>query len=142
MVDSKKHTLEDIFIKYDNKYNLTKKEFKEICKVFNNILMRTIVDTGFEYKLPHRLGSISVRKKKSKGGAIDFAHYKKTGDIIKHTNKHSGGYHAAFYWSRRSPQAIFANKFIYKFFPVRFYKKYLADAIRERNTINKYFDYD
>ena len=138
----KKNTLEDIYEKYDNKYNLSKKEFREINRTFNNVLMKSIIETGYAYKLPHRLGTISVRKRKSKAGMIDFGHLQKTGEVIRHTNKHSGGYHAAFYWDRKAPQAIFANKYLFKLFPVRYYKRYLSEAIKDRNTINKYFEYE
>ena len=61
--DSKKHTVKDIYKQYDNKYNLTEKEFRTICKTFNLALMKTLVNTGHEYKLPYRLGSMSIRKK-------------------------------------------------------------------------------
>tara|TARA_R110000851_G_scaffold236923_3_gene389600 strand:+ start:2333 stop:2779 length:447 start_codon:yes stop_codon:yes gene_type:complete len=135
-----KNSLEDAFLNYENPHKLTKKEFKEICETFNHCLMEAVINTGYIYKLPRKLGTVSIIKEKArKQGYIDFAHFNKTGEVIRHKNRHSDGYFAKFFWAKSSPYCLVANKMFYKFKPLRFYKRKLARSIIDNNTITKYF---
>ena len=138
-----KNTLSDAFVNYDNKHNITWKEFILICKTFNHIIMKAVIETGKQYKLPKALGTIAIIKKRSSRlSYIDFNHFNKTGEVVRHKNKHSEGYYAKFYWDKSAPHCRVSNKMRIKYVPVRFYKRTLARAIIDNNTISKYFGYD
>lgn len=136
-------TLQDIYILYPNNEKVDWGTFRDVCKTFNHLLVKSAIETGNIYKLPLRLGTISARKRKaSKGKKIDMLHFFKTGERIYHKNRHSEGYYAQLFWDKSSPQCIVTNTGLIKYVPTRYHKRYLSSAIRDRNLIVKYFEYN
>lgn len=137
-------TLIDVYKEYPysqdttSPYYCTKKEFTEINKAFNLLLVRYLINTGELYKFPGGLGNIKVRKRKARLDEqfIDFKKTKALGKTVHFQNMHSGGFYARFKWYKN--RVSLANKNAFKFNPVRAAKRFLAKSIKERNTILNY----
>lgn len=133
--------IKDIYSEYDNPHNLSQAEFATIIKTFNYLFIKSMIDQGYIYKLPNSLGIMLVAKKKQKRkGVMDFKHYMQTGERQFITNNHSGGFRAHFTWIMKKNYGKmykgFANLATFK--PVRYFKRYLADCIKNRQTMNNY----
>lgn len=117
-------------------------QYKLILDTFHKILCSHIVELGTRYKLPHRLGTISIRKKinTQKRRMVDFQKTKQYGITVYHNNYHSEGKFCFYHWDKDLPYGLFTFKQIYKFEPTRYNKRTLAKGIKERNTINKYLE--
>lgn len=143
-------TLDNIYYTYPYRYNnkskyyISKKQYKDISKDFYAMLSEMIVN-GFTYKLPSRIGEISIVKFKSNKRSIDW---KKTNELygeenkvssekkrVYHTNTHSEGYSARWWW-----EASRWLKFntLYRFKPTRYNNRYLTKKIKDENSILKY----
>jgi len=140
--NKKSVTLYEAYNYFPRKNELTRPEYTEILKTFNQLLFQSMADTGYIYKLPQRLGTISVRKRPTTGRAFSWPHYHKTGEKKYFKNKHSDGFYARYHWDKSKPYMLLRNSGIIKFVPTRNWKRYLATNIIEHNTIHKYFDHD
>lgn len=132
-----------MFKTYDNKYNISIADYELITNTFFTLLGRTIVDTGNVYRLPYRMGTLSMRKRPIFGrGTFDYQLYKETGIKRYRQNNHSSNYVGTFYWDThygrfdtKLPDSVMLFK------PARDLARYSATKIRDANTINKYYDY-
>ena len=85
----------DTFEAYDNPYNLTKEQFKQIVYAFNTLVANSMVMEGKVYTLPAGVGNIGIYKKVTgKYGYFDFDYFRKTGEKRVVRNKHSAGFFA------------------------------------------------
>lgn len=141
---AKKNTLRDAYdyFKYQDKVDF--KTYREVCRTLNHLLMSSMIDTGVSYKLPNKMGVMEIRKYKRLEGykKIDFNHLRKTGEIKRFHNSHSDGWYAKFVWNKKTRNSNVAYRSIYEFKPIRYYKRALARAIIDNNSILKYFTYD
>ena len=88
----------DTFNTYNNKYNISKADFEVITRTFFTILGRNIIETGNVYKLPHRTGTLSIRKRPVFGrGTFDYQLFKETGIKRYRQNNHSSNYVGTFF---------------------------------------------
>jgi hypothetical protein len=119
----------------------TYKEYKLILDTFHKLVSKNIIELGTRYTLPHKLGVLSIRRKKNKPKkVIDFHKTKLYGETIYHNNYHSEGQYCFYHWEKEFPYAIFTYKQLYEFEPTRFNKRTLAKGIKEKNTLNKYVE--
>lgn len=131
-------------ISESSKYNVEYSIYRAICEDANKLLSQAIVEEGFFFNIPYRLGTIRIKKKKInfKNLKPNFGLYNETEGEIKnkHLNEHSGGYYCMFYWNKQS--CVVKNKSAYCFIPTRANKRYLASAIksRGRELINTYYE--
>ena len=159
-VDKRVHTLftdysnQDYYKFYKNKYKNTVdiSTFRKVIKDLNTAIRYEIVNNNYDYKLPKRLGIITVRKFKKKikiesgkrpgyNLAPDWKATKKLWEedeearknkiLIRHENKHSKGYTFHIRYSKRI--ANFKNKSLYRFKPTRTMQRELANNIKENN---------
>jgi hypothetical protein len=78
------------------------KAFTSVLEAYNlgicDLLLR-----GKEVKLPFRLGTVYVQKKKLNFNNLpfDYGTWRKTGQKLFHTNRHSDGYRAQFHWRKQ-----------------------------------------
>lgn len=135
-------TWTDIYEKYDNIYNISKKEYEAILKLTNKLCMEAVIETGYELRFPLRLGTLYVQRQKPKCNPIDLNHYMKTGEKVYHRNRHSHGYMARFKWDKSMRNATFPYRAAFEFLPTRSAKNHLSKCIKEKNTIIKYMEYD
>lgn len=71
---------------------------------------------------------------------MDINHYAQTGEKIAYRNKHSEGYLATFLWDKDIPYGKFNRRHFIKLKPTRANKKLLVNAIRDKNTMPKYYE--
>lgn len=129
-----------------SKYNIDYKVFRNICKDYNKLMMSLIIDQGYFFKLPYKLGLIRIKKNKPKLNKTklkpDFGLYTSSGGKYKnkHLNEHTGGFYCRFYWSKIN--ALIVNKGPYSFIPTRQNKRYMAKLLKENglSQVNKYFE--
>lgn len=133
-------------IERGSKYKVNKKLFRDICKEYNSLLMALIIKEGYFFKVPYRIGTIRIKKRKTVMDPAklkpDFGLYNKSNGKYKnkHLNEHSGGYYVRFYWSKVN--SIIINKTAYSFIPTRDNKRFLVKTVKEGGVsqVNKYFD--
>jgi hypothetical protein len=159
-VDKRTHTLFtdynnlDYYKFYKNNYKNTVdiSTFRKVIKDLNTAIRHEIVDNNYDYKLPKRLGIITVRKFKKKiktapnkrvgyNLAPDWKATKKLWEedeearknkiLIRHENRHSNGF--TFHIRYTKSIANFKNKSIYRFKPTRTMQRELANNIKENN---------
>jgi len=127
-----------------SKYHLDYKTFRSICEEFNKELSTEILE-GYFFKMPYRLGTIRIKKRKVdlKNLKPDFGLYNESEGLYKnkHINEHSGNYYVRFYWNKNR-ETIIKNKSPYSFIPTRENKRNLAKLIKEDGIlqVNKYFE--
>lgn len=157
---SKAFTIVNIHDNYSKEFlsnhpnHLEKALFKSILSDFFKLLVDEIINEGYVYKIPHHMGEIYIKRfKPTKGSSnkpIDWeltneiygAHNKKAkkGEkkFIYHRNNHSGGYSGRWYWRRKDSKIL--NKSIYRMRAVRDNSRAVSQAIKHKNTINKYLE--
>jgi hypothetical protein len=92
---------------------LTSREFTAVLECFNTKVLNLLL-SGVEVKMPFTTGSMYVVKKKVNYDhlSLDYGHWRKTGEKLFHTNRHSDGFVAHFHW--RKTGAVFINKTLYE----------------------------
>lgn len=132
-------------IQPESKYNIEYKIYRSICEDANKLLMSQIIEDGWFFRMPYRLGVIRLKKRKVdfKNLKPDFGLFNKSSEEYKnkHLNDHSGNYYVKFYWNKKLA-TIIKNKTAYSFIPTRFNKRSLAALLKREGIlqINKYFD--
>jgi len=120
--------------------------FRDICQDFNKMIFSLILNEGYFFKMPYRLGTIRIKKRKvnvtSKNLKVDFGLLNESGGkyVNKHLNEHSGGYYLKFHWNK--VDMVIINKQFYSFIPTRINKRELARIVKENGIlqVNKYFE--
>ena len=144
MVSKKRKTIVDYYINYKWRHEpksihcKSKKEFTSVMTRFMELLSEHIME-GNTYKLPHKMGSIRIRKfKPTKRKSINWQLSKKFGKHIYHTNKHSNGLTGEWYWDKKG--ARLKNQSLYVLEATRGNNRALAKKIINNNTIKLYYD--
>lgn len=141
------------YIKSGNKlYNVSSTLYLAILSEYNKGVISIILDHNNDYKIPHGLGTIGLRKYKPKletdNGKIivnklpiDPVSTRKLWDsnpeakekkiYVRFSNKHSGGYVFKMYWFRG--KAIFRNKSIYTIKFKRDFTRLISQRIQEKS---------
>lgn len=131
-------------ISENSKYNIGYKIYRDICEEFNKQLIKIIIEKGYSFDIPYRLGIIRIKKRKINYNNLkpNFGLYNKSEGKLKnkHLNEHSGGYYCMFYWCKKL--AIVKNKTAYCFIPTRYNKRWLSSEIKERQKelVNNYLE--
>lgn len=133
----KSKTLVDSYKEFDksgdNIYNIDKNTYRNICIDFNEMLVDYIISDAGEVSLPCRLGTLRVKKIKSKKRKmVDWKNTKEYGKLIYHLNMHTDGYYYKWHWKKQN--ALFANKSVYSFKPLRKYKREVAQLLKENKV--------
>lgn len=127
-----------------SKYKIEYKIYRDICEEFNKELSKLIIDKGFTFDIPYRLGNIRIKKHKINYNNLkpNFGLYNESEGKLKnkHLNEHSGGYYCMFYWNKKA--AIVKNKSYYCFIPTRYNKRWLSSELkgRGRELVNNYLE--
>lgn len=131
-------------ISENSKYNVDYNIYRDICEDANKLLINSIVDDGYRFSIPYRLGFLRIKKKKInfKNLKPDFGLFNSSNGEIKnkHLNENSGGYYCLFYWNKKA--CVVKNKTYYCFIPTRHNTRYLASQLklRGKELINSYFE--
>lgn len=141
-------TLNDayLFYKKNTKDPMSEREFKEIAYGLNKIISDLIITESFEYRIPHGLGFLRIKKGKMKlsirNGRLDInkniIDWKETWDyweeqypglsrneikkiegkkVVFQTNDHTNGEVMRWYWDKRTSKT--KNISAYMFKPVK-----------------------
>lgn len=139
MRNTKSYTTIDYYNFYINsidkgsQYDITVEQFKNIFGDFSKFISNEVIDQSKEYKLPCRLGYLSVIKSKpktytSKSLKIDYHESKVQNKLVYFTNVHSNFYKYRYYWDKHS--MLTPNKSKYQFIASRANKRRLAQVIK------------
>lgn len=132
-------------IKLDSKYNIEWKTYKSIVGLFNKLVSKAIIEDGFMFKVPYRIGTIRIKKRQNNLDRLkpDWSTYNVSNQEIKnkYLNDHTDNWYARFYWSK-SKDSIIKNKTLYSFIPTRDNKRYLSKLLKTNGMyqMNKYFE--
>lgn len=142
---TKNYGIDDIYKQYvsehkDDGFIVDEKTFKSIINDFNKNIMQAIL-YGYEYKMPGRLGSLRIKKKKlnihkylkdtknpSRHQVINWKLTNKIGKVTFYLNE----YIYRFYWYKRN--CNIPNCHAYMFFPTRTHKRQLARLIIDKRV--------
>jgi hypothetical protein len=138
-----RYTIIDIYETFPFKDEIEKDNFLNICKTFNALFVKHLVETGNVLRVPNSLGTLSIRKRKSgKRKNLDLIHLARTGEKRYIKNKHSENYYARYHWSKKFPYLLTSYPVAYKLVMSRKAKRFLSSSIKNNNTINKYYEYE
>lgn len=145
MKQTKSYTVKDFYKSYmeyiDNVlYEVDYATFRGIVTDYFKHIRDGIIEDGQTFKIPCRLGTLSIVKHKPKQWngeslRIDFKTSQDLGKIIYHLNEHSGGFKYRFHWSKIA--TTIPNKIQYQLIVTRENKRRLAQIIKngERDYI-------
>jgi len=108
---------EDITVK-NHPFYINYASYKEFFINFFIEISKAIIREKLIFKIPYRLGYISIRKKKTKVDRKlpNFKIYNETGKIVSHSNIHTNGYYFYFEWDKTSSYYTkFKNQSFYRF---------------------------
>ncbi len=136
------YTLKELYLDYikdiepNSPYYITFKEYGDITGEFYKELSRLLIYESKTIKLPFRLGSLTVIKKKPKTFSpatlnIDWQESKRYHKWIHHINDHTGGFKYRFLWSKKDCRVV--NQDLYRMVFSRTNKRELAKAIKSGN---------
>lgn len=143
------------------KPNVKREEFFEIVAKFNREIIKNIIYNNLQFKMPYRLGVLSIIKIKRNQCEIDEnGNLNKSGMVIDrprtwalwkvnpkareekkyvyHLNEHTDGYLYKYSWEKKG--ANVPNIMSYKFNPIRANKKWLYDVLTDEELKVDYFE--
>jgi len=134
------YTLDDYFISYKEytknnpAYNVTQSKFFSVIKDYFKFLSKELILESKEIRLPARMGTLYVEKRKPKkynsdSLRVDFKSTRELGKLVLHLNEHSDGYNYSFHWNKKD--ILLKNKSLYELIMTRANKRRLAKAIKE-----------
>ena len=135
----KSYTLDDYFESYKEytsgnpAYIVSKKQFNALLKDYFSFLSKELIDNAKEIRLPARMGTLAVIKRKPKRYdfaclRVDFHSTKESDKTILHLNEHSDGYNFRFHWCKKD--ILISNKSMYELVMSRANKRRLAHMIK------------
>ena len=118
--------------------DISRSDYRAICCAFNKAIVEEALE-GKVVKLPHRMGSLWVKKYKMDPNKpnIDLNESKKAGEVIYHLNFHSDGYNARWAWSKRNN--LVTNLIYYSFHATRANSRALAKVMKQPDGHKRYF---
>lgn len=140
LAKGKGYSLDHAFKFYKEKHgrNVDLATYRKICYAFNKMLVDDVLE-GKIVKLPHRLGSLWIKKYKInlEKLAIDFKATKEYGKTIYHLNEHSDGYEARWAWSKRNN--LVRNLIYYSFTATRENSRRVSKVMQTEGGHKRYF---
>ena len=125
--DYKKENKNDSLLMVD--YSL----YRAVCEYFNKEISSKIILDTHEFSIPSRLGSIRIKKIKGNNTKrVDWKTTKENDVKVYHLNWHTDGYYYKWFWHKQ--KALFKNKSVYSFTPIRMNKRRLAKLLKENKV--------
>lgn len=82
------------------------KKFKDIVNVYFALLTEAMIQTGYFYKLPYRLGELGIVKYKVKGKKLlNFSVFHNTGEYVTSKMDFGNGFVAKPFWVKTKDRA-------------------------------------
>lgn len=126
------------FYKKKHGAKVDKSTYRKICYAFNKSVCEDVLE-GKMVKLPHRLGSLWIKKFQVNPDKppIDLNETKKAGKIVYHLNFHSDGWCARWSWSKLNK--LVSNLIYYSFTPSRENSRAVAAVMKQPDGHKRYF---
>lgn len=126
-------------IEKDTVYDVGYTKYKAIVVDYFKYIINQVMEHSAEFKLPCRLGTLSIIKKLPKyydkrSLRIDYKATKECNKLVFLLNEHSNYFKYRFYWNKQD--SMITNKTWYRFVATRDNKRRLAQIIK-----NKEHDY-
>lgn len=117
---------------YKDTNTLTKRQIKQVIYLYNKLLSYWIINKGYTFKLPHRLGSLSINKGQMGYCKLyfDYEQWNKNKVKVYHTNDHSDGWYASIYWDKKTCKV--PNQSYYKFELTRGNNREIAKIMKKQ----------
>jgi len=134
-------------------------KYSKVLNLFNKGVSKLILENSFEFILPARLGTLRVKKYKTKPKLDENGNLVKKGlspnwvatkelwasspdakekkTLVYHTNKHSGGYQ--YKWHYSTYRSNCKNKTAYLFKASRTNKRRLSSLVQDENFKGDYY---
>ena len=137
----KSYTISDFYefylsyIERETVYDVDYKTYRQIVEDYFKSIVEEIMENSREFKLPCRLGNLSIVKRQpknfdNKSLRIDYHESKVQGKAVYFINEHSNYYKFRFLWSKKD--CLLTNKTKYQFVASRANKRRLAQIIKNR----------
>lgn len=141
MIDKKSYTIMDFYQFYlsnidkDTVYDIDYKLYRQVVEYYFKHIVQEIMENSREFKLPCRLGNLSIVKRQpknfdNKSLRIDYYESKLQNKPVYFINEHSDYYKFRFLWSKKD--CLLKNKTKYQFVASRANKRRLAQIIKNR----------
>lgn len=145
--DSKSYTVLHIYNSYVNDmggnpiYEVDYNTYRSIVCDYLKWIVKEVLYKSSEIKLPSRVGSVLVVKKRPLKNSrkfynVDFKSTNELGKTILHLNEHSDGFRYRFRWRRE--YVALKNKSLYEMVMSRTNKRTLAHIIK--NKLNDFIE--
>jgi len=140
-------------------YNIPYDVYCKILSDLNSGIAKLILTRNFEFNMPYRLGTLSIKKKKltpyidKEGNFVNnlpvdwketWALWRRDKNayenkkLVRFTNEHTKGYIGRWYYSKRV--ANYPNKGLYTFIPCRTSKTELGSILKDENNNIDYYE--
>lgn len=140
-------TMPDMYANYiagfdeSHPYYISYSEYAEVVSDYLKYVSELVVVKSMTFKLPFRLGTLSVYKHKpifstTDRMPIDWVETNKTGKAVYNFNEHSNGYSYRFKWDRLG--SVDKHMVLYAFKPSRSNARQVARLVKTRE--NDYFE--
>jgi len=141
------YTLPDFYEEYvshfdeGDQYHISYSEYSGIVSDYLKYISELVVIKSMTFKLPFRMGSISVYKHKPvfqsvNNMSIDWKKTRELGKAVYNFNEHSNGFRYRFRWDRNG--SLDKHLVLYAFRPSRQNARMVASLVKERK--NDYFE--
>jgi hypothetical protein len=141
------YTLPDMYCEYishfseDHPYHIPYSEYSEVVSDYLKYVSELVVVKSMTFKLPFRMGAISVYKHKPifqsvNKMSIDWKKTRELGKVVYNFNEHSNGFRYRFRWDRNG--SLDKYLVLYAFKPSRQNARLVASLVKERK--NDYFE--
>jgi len=129
----------NLYETFPQKDKISKDSFRIILKMFNNLLLNSMIETGKVYKLGTAFGYLGVFTFPSYK-QFDYQHFKLTGEKRNMANLHADELVAQVRFRQAINSPITGT--VYRFRVARDPARKLAQLIKHQNYIKKYFSYE
>ena len=137
----KSYTISDFYefylsyIERETVYDVDYKTYRQIVEDYFKYVVEEIMENSREFKLPCRLGNLSIVKRQpknfdNKSLRIDYHESKVQGKAVYLINEQRNYYKFRFLWSKKD--CLLTNKTKYQFVASRANKRRLAQIIKNR----------
>lgn len=102
--------------------------FRNIICSFSKFCCDKVAELRDGIELPEYLGQVQIKSYREKRKLYDIPTSIKLGKLVTYTNLETDGYNAKIYYSNINCEYKFQNREIWKFVPVREFKKAASEA--------------
>lgn len=123
------------YVKDNQLYEIDYKTFRGIVTDYFKHIRDEVIENGREFKLPCRLGFLTVIKHKpkhydSRSLRVDYRSSRDVGKLVLHLNEHTNGFKYRFHWNKQ--KMLIKNKIKYQLVMTRANKRRLAYILKNR----------